>query len=167
MDFFNSLLEKKFAAVLAATGAYLATLSFKKRRQSFRRHVGANTNIIEFQRSTTNMGGRLRFTVNVAVLSAAVAAKNGDDVERLGASDGHLRQRVGSLMGAGDKWWTIEAGTNADRLADEVVAALRENVLPYLDRHSSDEALRRLWESGWSPGLTTLQRERCLGALCG
>ena len=160
-------MEQKFAAVLAAAGAYLATHGFRKRRQSFRRHVGANSNIVEFQRSKANKEDSLRFTLNVAVLSAAVAARNGVDVEKLGASEGHLRERIGSITGAADKWWPIEIGTDADTLADEVVAALQADVLPYLDRYSTDDALRRLWESARSPGLTEVQRQRCLAALSG
>jgi hypothetical protein len=163
----QSDLEEEFAAVLAATGAHLGALGFKKRRRSFRKKSGANIQLLEFQRSTTNEEGRLCFTLNVAVLSAAVAAKNGDDLDKLSASDGHLRERVGTLMGAGDKWWTIDETTTAEALADEVVATVRTIVLPYLDDHTTDDALRELWESGRSPGLTALQRERCLAALGG
>lgn len=163
----ESGLEERLAAVLAATGVCLAPLGFKKRRQSFRRQVGPNANIIEFQRSTTNESGRLRFTLNVAVLSAAVAAKNGQDMEKLGASDGHLRERIGNITGVGDKWWTIDDRTDANALADEVVVAVRDTVMPHLDAHSSDDALRKLWTTGRSPGLTKVQRQRCLAALSG
>jgi hypothetical protein len=160
-------LEDKFAAVMAATGAALAPLGFKKRRKSFRKQVGANTCLIEFQRSTANEEGRLRFTLNLAILSAAVAAKNGQEVEKLGAWDGHLLERVGALMGGGDKWWRIERTTDADMLTDEVVTAVRNIAVPFLDRHASDDALRALWESGQSPGLTAVQRQRNLAALTG
>lgn len=160
-------LEDKFAAVLTAMGAALAPLGFKKRRRSFRIQIGANTCVIESQRSTANEEGCLRFTLNLAVLSAAVAAKNDQKVEKLGAWDGHLQERIGVLTGAGDKWWRIERTTDADMLAAEVVTAVRNIAVPFLDRHASDDTLRALWETGQSPGLTAVQRQRNLAALTG
>jgi hypothetical protein len=160
-------LDEKFARVVDATGVSLATLGFKKRRQSFRKTAGPNIAIVDFQRSNANEPGRLRFTVNVAVLSAAVAAEHGVDLDKLSASDGHLRERIGSLLEKGDWWWEIDTTTNVETLAGEVAAAIRDRAIPYLDSCSDDEALRTLWRTGRSPGLTEVQRKRFLAALGG
>jgi hypothetical protein len=163
----KSDLEEKFARVVDATGGLLVPLGFKRRRQSFRRAVGPNVAVVDFQRSNANEASRLRFTVNVAVLSAVVAAANGSNVDKLGASDGHLRERIGSLLGKGDLWWNIEPDTNLETLCDEVASAVRDCAVPYLDDHADDDALRRLWQSGQSPGLTEVQRVRYLTGLGG
>lgn len=161
------VLEEKFARVLYATAQMLVPLGFKKRRLSFRRPVTSNVAVVEFQRSNANGCGRLRFTVNVAVLSAAVTAVNGGNVDKMGASEGQLRERIGNLMGKGDLWWEVGPDTNAEALSTEVASALRDYAVPYLDGYAGDDALRTLWQSGRSPGLTQVQRVRCLSALGG
>jgi hypothetical protein len=158
-------LELKFAAAMDLIGEHLASLGFKRRRQSFRKHVGPNIMILEFQRSSTNNEGRLRFTLNLAIISAAVAACEDQDIRKLSASEGHLRERIGGLTGEGDKWWLIDSGTDTDALTHEIAASIRSNVLPFLDSHSTDADLKTLWESGRSPGLTEKQRRRYLDAL--
>lgn len=160
-------LEEKFAAVTDAVGRLLLPLGFKKRRHSFRRVVGPNVGIVDFQRSNANGSGYFRFTVNVAVLSLAVCAANGGKVDKLGASDGHLRERIGSLMSKGDLWWDIEPDTDLEALINEMASAVRDYAVPYLEDHVGDDALRALWKSGRSPGLTEVQRSRYLTALGG
>jgi hypothetical protein len=49
------------------------------------------------------------------------------------------QQRIGQVLPDGqDKWWQLEAGQRTNDVADEVVAAVREYVLPAMLREIRD-----------------------------
>ena len=68
-------------------------------------------------------------------------------------------QRLGHLLPEHrDIWWSIDADTSLEDLGQEIQRTLIELAIPELERYMCDEALRDLWLSGISPGLTDFQR---------
>lgn len=77
----------------------------------------------------------------------------------------HWRQRIGNLMpNPSDRWWDV-SDASVGEVSKTVAATVVQYGLPALDAIDSVDALRALWESGRSPGLTEQQRRRNLAAL--
>ena len=88
------------------------------------------------------------------------------DPGKVGASEAHLRERIGFLLQpSSDHWWVLTAATDARVVANEVAASVVEAGLPYLNAYGTDESLLALWQSGRSPGLTERQRLRFMALL--
>jgi hypothetical protein len=64
-----------------------------------------------------------------------------------------------------DKWWVAQSLTDATAIGDELAASIQKWGLPALKALSSPGALVQLWQTGVSPGLTAMERERCLKKL--
>jgi hypothetical protein len=43
---------------------------------------------------------------------------------------GYWHSRIGEVTGAGDTWWTVGAGDDAERAVEEVTASIRNYGLP-------------------------------------
>lgn len=63
-----------------------------------------------------------------------------------------------------DRWWDV-SDASVGEVSKTVVTTVVRYGLPALDAIDSVEALRALWESGRSPGLTEQQRRRNLAML--
>jgi hypothetical protein len=80
--------------------------------------------------------------------------------------DCQWRQRLGFLMpNHRDEWWSIEAATSIESLGKRICESLENLAIPEIDRYIQDQALRDLWLSGHSPGLTNFQRLMNLSVL--
>lgn len=66
-----------------------------------------------------------------------------------------------------DNWWEISSEGEAIKVGKEIAEILEESALPQFATISSTEGLKRLWETGRSPGLTEYQRQQFLKALNG
>jgi hypothetical protein len=97
--------------------------------------------LIGFQKDRHSDRDAVRFTVNLKVVShhAWDAIREGSPWrserpsanEALSGLPGAWSTRIGFLMPAhGDYWWELRAGDPTDRLAPEVVAAVRTHALP-------------------------------------
>jgi hypothetical protein len=64
-----------------------------------------------------------------------------------------------------DIWWSSATVGESSSVAAEIVRCVEQFGLPALAQVSTVPALRRLWESGCSPGLTDHQRARYLQQL--
>lgn len=139
----------------------LAAHGFAKRGQTFYLFDHGNWGLINFQRGRSAAPGATEFTVNLGIASARLSRRR--DAEwrtwRPAEYECDWRMRLGHLMApARDKWWTITASTNLDELAGELLDPIETLAVPEIRRFISDEALRDLWLSGRSPGLTNAQR---------
>lgn len=140
-------------ARLKAKMRSLPGYSWRGRIFSFTRN--GNVGLIEFQRhhrdSTKDRG---LFTINLGVRSQLLyeyqlLLGNWMPRDKPESCDCHYCERVGFLLPEKrDKWWSIDALTNTEDLADELFLIVRETVHPTLEEFVSDEALRDLWLSG-------------------
>ena len=159
-------LENEFRKVTAAATELLKPLGFKKRGRTLYRSSDRNLALVEFQRSTTNARENLKLTVNVGIVSGYLANRHELDLRKAGAADAHLRTRIGTFLSEPhDKWWELHASENSDVAIAEILTLLKHRVVPYLDAHTTDDALIALWETGQSPGLTSTLRTRYLAEL--
>lgn len=152
--------------VIAQTAARLSADGFKKSGNTFRRVFDSGAALIEFQKSRGNTGDTLSFTINLAVVCGPLLEPDGLTLQKARAINGHLRQRIGVLLpDRQDKWWEIDAATDANALATEVANTIGDIAVPYLLRYVDPHDLMVLWETGQAPGLTEGARVRDLRML--
>lgn len=136
----------------------------RSRARFYTRHHG-NWGVIEFQKSQRTDKKHLVFTINLGIASARLQQfYSGNSILRdLKIDACHWNERIGALLpGKPDKWWTIADGTHVDDLCTEIQSILVDVASVEIERYICDEALRELWLSGRSPGLTNFQRLRNL-----
>lgn len=162
-----SALSDSYRLVVQRVSERLRSIGFKGRGGVFRLLQDGNCALIEFQRSTKNSDEQLVFTVNVGVIYGALLDPERLNIESGTAMHAHLRQRLGMLLPLpkSNKWWVIDGGTDAGSLGSEIQDLIEKFAVPYLRQYVKTEAIRLLWESGRSPGITEGERARLLARL--
>jgi hypothetical protein len=123
---------------------------FRRSGSTFRRSLTGCVHVVNVQAGRRFLEGK--FTLNVGVFFPAAH----DQVRELlrwdpgpGGPSEHectVRRRIGELLNVEDHWWTLSPG-DCDRVVDEVRLAVRDVVLPWLER-CSDGAVARQEASG-------------------
>lgn len=141
-------------------GPFMKHEGFLRRGQSFIREGLESWAIVHFQRSSKSDAAEILFTVNLGVASKRLCDFFGIQVKGKNSIDtSHWRQRLGILATGGvDHWWSIDGETDITSLGSELVRMIRDRGIPIIEALSEDAALRDLWISGVSPGLTRAQR---------
>ena len=161
-------LDAAFKQIVDTTAGRLKPLGFKKSRATFRKLCDGNSGLIEFQRSLANTREKVSFTVNLAVICGRLLDPEYQSVERAGALDGHLLERIGTLLPVRtDTWWVIEAETDVSALALEVAGIIETIGAPYVERYIHTEDLITAWKAGKSLGTGEFTRARYLAELSG
>jgi hypothetical protein len=141
-------------------------VGFKRTGLVFMRSRDDVIHLVSVQKSKYSTANAVTFAVNLGVASRHLLQVLGDEARRPTVDRCHWRVRLASIRDrARECWWTIDAATNADSIASEVIESLEAIGLPALDLLSSEVALRDLWLEGRSPGLTSVQRLMNLSAL--
>lgn len=158
---------QKYHEVFEACEPQLIKHGFSRRSTTYRIVEDGNCGIIEFQRSRKDSTQKLCFTVNIGVVYGRLL-NHPESLTKSRIIDAHLRQRIGHLMPCRrDMWWDISQQTESEELAKEVCRTLTEFAVPYILQYLSVDAIRTLWASGQSPGLTELQRKEYLSMIGG
>ena len=154
-----------YSQLLASIGKRLNPLGFRKHGGKFLRKVSFGSLVISFQKSLKSTKDDIYFTADISILHTGLAKRLAD----LGFStmvSSHYRQRVGLLLSPPrDQWWRISGSVKPCVLESDVWNVLENHAVPDLLQFKSEDALRDLWQSGRSPGLTEGQRIICLAAL--
>jgi hypothetical protein len=153
--------KKAFNEILKRCTLALRTHDFSRRGQTLYRTVSGNWGLIAFQKSKWNTADSIEFTVNLGIFSARLADffSATETRSRPSVWDCHWRQRLGHLSSERrDIWWPINVNTSLEDLGQEIQGIIIKLAVPELERYVRDEALRDLWLSGISPGLTDFQR---------
>ena len=141
---------------------------FSGRGSTFHLERSGSWGLVGVQKSQESRKDRVRFTVNLGVTSGRLQrfAARASHGSRPTVEDCHWQERLGFLLpDPQDRWWTIDPAHTVEALAPELVAQVLEVGVPEVEKYLSDEALRDLWLSGRSPGLTELERLQNLAAL--
>jgi hypothetical protein len=158
-----------YNALLRALAPVLAAYQFRRRGNRFAALKSDCYWVVGFQKSLRHSTSEsLRFTINLGVLSRAIAELRHLDYNRDVPSDPdcHLRSRIGQLLDEpDDRWWIIDRETDLALLFSTHRDLLEERVFPYFEGIGSDRGLRELWLSGQSPGATEVERLRNLAVL--
>ena len=156
------------AFILKTIAPVLRELGFDHKDDMFYLRREGNVALVEFQKSRESKPDAILFTVNLGILSSRLLEFFSD---RSPSSEPlfdqcHWQMRLGFLMPEQqDKWWTLTLATDTEILGQELASVLHNIAMPVIEQHIRDEALRDLWLSGQSPGLTDIQRLMNLSVL--
>lgn len=146
----------------------LAPLKFRRRRHTFFADRNDVLWIVNIQKSIKSTKEALIVTVNLGILARSLAERTDGNSGHAEIWDCHWRSRLGHLMPENsDRWWRVASEEEASETAREVTLLLAEYGLPILEDLDSTDRLAALWETGKSPGLTAVQRDRYLSQLRG
>jgi len=143
----------------------LKPAGFRKAGSTFSADTNDVVLFVQLQSSSKTTGAKLVATVNLGVFSRTIATRLGN-MRKPNILDGQWQERIGLLIeGRRDKWWEISSNDEAMEVGEEIARILLQAALPQFQRISSSNGLKRLWETGKSPGLTEYQRLQYLKAL--
>jgi hypothetical protein len=123
---------------------------FRRERGNFWLHRDGNWGLFHFQKSQFSSADDVRFTVELGAASERLRnyVPWWAEGRRPTITDCLVRERIGSLAGQDDHWWTIGRDTALDGLGSDVRRYLTEYGLPFLRPLLSDEGLLDYY---WSP----------------
>jgi hypothetical protein len=151
--------------VLLALAVLLRSRGYIKSGSTFRLRTLDTIFIISLQSSDSSTSTLAKVTVNLGVHVPALQDPQRPE-KNPSASSVHWHERIGRLMPEKrDIWWSIHSAEEAASVAPIITRCVEQFGIPALAEVSTVQALKRLWESGCSPGLTEVQRVRHLQAL--
>jgi hypothetical protein len=154
------------APVLAQLQAALAPRGFRAAGMLFHRELEDVVHLVELQGTQEENAAHIAVTINLGVFAPALVDPDIRDYIRPSIPQAHWRERIGILMPQRrDKWWSIENAGQAAAVGAEIVVSVEAYGLAPLGRIPDIAALRRIWETGASPGLSDYQRRRHLERL--
>lgn len=116
----------------------LKQAGFRKNSTHFWKKDGEALQVINIQSSSWNNSAFGRFTLNIGVHFAEVAAMLPKTLPMRDPPKEYcclIRRRVGMLLPAGgDHWWKVTPETDADAVASELSGVLKEYVFPWLEK---------------------------------
>ena len=157
--------ESLLKPVLTVLSATLKPRGYVRSGSTVRLRNSDTVCIISLQSSTSSISALAKVTVNLGVHVPAFQGPERPE-ESPSTWSTHWHQRIGHLLPAKDDvWWSIHTVEEGTSIAAEIVGCIERFGLPALAQVSTLSALRQLWESGRSPGLTQAQRVRFLQQL--
>lgn len=159
--------DDAYRLLVARLTTALKPKGFAGRGGSFLLERGGNLLVVGLQKSQKTSRESISCTVNLGVASGRLLRFfSVPRVHRRVPSVCHWTERLGFLLpGSADRWWTLEAGTDPSPVIQDLEESLLSSGLPALEEVQPDGALKALWMSGRSPGLTDLQRLKYLSVL--
>jgi len=138
----SSEIGKKIDEVTSGElAARLKEHGFRKKARTFHRRTDESTCIVNVQASVSNAGSAGSFTLNLGVYFPGIEEPltGGAPCDPPREYDCTLRPRLGGLMAdsKGDRWWSINAGTELAALSREVAEAWRVYGRPWLDMNAT------------------------------
>lgn len=154
------------APVLAQLQAALAPHGYCAAGTLFQRELAQVVHLVELQSTQEEGAAHIAVTVNLGVFAPALVDADIREYIRPSIPQAHWRERIGILMPQRrDRWWSIENAAQAAAAGAEIAVCVEQYGLPPLARIPDIAALRRIWETGASPGLSDYQRRRHLERL--
>jgi hypothetical protein len=138
--------------ISTAVTPFLKGLGYRKHGRRFFLADELSTAHIKFQSSQWNHAELTRFTINLGRYFESIARRNGEEVVLDSTKQRHMHVgiRIGHLLPQqADHWWSIGNDDDVPKVASEVVAALRDFGLPYLESVASIKGVARF--AGYTP----------------
>lgn len=146
----------------------LKPLGFHKRNLTFLREANGVVQIISLQKSTSSTNAIVKVTANAGLWLCELAPVRAGVPDKPDLWAAHWQVRVGTLSPEKDDlWWSVRSDDEACAVGADLAERIVSHVLPEMQRLSSRDAIIQLWQSGASPGLTGLERDRFLAKLLG
>ena len=154
------------APVLAQLQSALAPRGYRAAGTLFQRQLAEVVHLIELQSTQEQDAAHIAVTINLGVFAPKLVDRDIRDYIRPSIPQAHWRERIGILMPERrDKWWPIENVEQAAAAGAEIAVSVENYGLGPLAKIPDLAALRRIWETGASPGLSDYQRRRHLERL--
>jgi len=147
------------ASIIARLDRELVPKGFNRKKATWNREQGPLVEVIDIQ---TNKGGDA-VTMNVGVLSRPTyfACWGRDAKSFIEEPFCTVRARVGQLLDNKDRWW----GVSSVMGAEEMIGCLGAQVLPFLERMRSLDAMRDWLASTGIPSLKSPLSSICFAVL--
>jgi hypothetical protein len=136
-DLIDADSSKKIDLLLKAHIApFLKARKFTRKGRHFWRDNGSVIDTLNVQKSQWNSGADARFCINLGLIWPEVEASiwNKDRTSHPSADRSTVGVRLGKLITGRDYWWDVFLKTNLDDLSLEIVKALTDHALPWLER---------------------------------
>ncbi|MCG7754319.1 DUF4304 domain-containing protein [Flavihumibacter cheonanensis] len=144
--------------------AVLKERQFKKRGPVFSYSNGDLTYFIGIQSSRSSTADVLKVTVNTEITSSLILKLN--DTSLPIENQRHYTRRIGSYLNdQQDKWWIVDSQQSAEITARDIIAIIKDKVLPNFEALGTTNDLARLWKNGGYIGITEGQRKHFLTLL--
>lgn len=163
-------ITKKIRAITSLLTEPLKKAGFKRHGMDFSRQFNESLQVVNVQLSKWNSRDSGKFTLNIGVHFSDIAKLIfGSDPMPANPKEPRclIRARVGMLMpGDGDKWWTVTAKTDEERVAEEVIAACVDCVLPWLEQFKTisnvdwKSSKKLVWHT-WSEAAANILLDDC------
>jgi hypothetical protein len=160
----NQILDE----VLGKVTSLLGESDYKKSARNFIAVEDGVARVVLFQTNQLKKPEQARFTLGVLITSVAFheAYSGAPFPKNPGSAEPVVQAGVGQLLPGGEQvWWSLKPGVSSRLIAQEVEALLRDPVLPFLARFTSEATLLDELEHGAGlPGFSAM-RERCRAVL--
>ena len=115
---------------------FMKTQSFRRKGRHFWREHGRVIDVLNLQKSQWNDGREARFCINLGLVWPEVQAGiPGRFVSNPPSADNcTVRLRLGHLLTGKDYWWSVSDATPVEQLGAEIVQALTEHALPWMEK---------------------------------
>jgi hypothetical protein len=154
------------AQVLDDLKRLLGPLGYRKAGALFSLDFHDVVHLVGVQSSQASTAKQTQLTIDLGVFAPALVDSDVREHTKPSIAEAHWRQRLGFVMPERqDRWWSIASAAEARSVGAQMAAALATHGLKALAGIPDLGALKRLWNSGSSPGLTERQRQRCLERL--
>lgn len=138
---------------------FFKNLEFNYKGNTFILYNNEILKLLHFQKSYKSSVNEIIFTINIGIASFILFKFFSYNIVKPKIEDCHWRQRLGFFLPKkNDLWWKINGETNIILIFDELKNYFENYVNPEIKKYSNNIALRDLWLSGKSPGLTDFQR---------
>lgn len=123
-----------------------------------------NCGLIAFKKSSSSTKDAIRFTIDVGiVLGILMPPPLSERLKTCTILDAQSHKRIGFLMSVPrDVWWTVRDGQDCSDICREVLAAVEQWAVPFVEQFISPGAIAQLWSEGKSHGLTDVTRQEYL-----
>jgi len=152
----DEVIKLGLADILKANG-------YKKTGRNWHKPIRNNWLIVNVQASSGNIGGEGKFTINLGVYQAEIAALAGDSPinGKPKEYESTISERLGILAYGRDHWWLVNRASSLKEIAADVVEKMGSFGIPWLNSHSEASQISAALEN--SPSLHAV----CAALVCG
>lgn len=151
----------RYKLLLVDISKGLKEIGFTKKSDTFYIYKSNKWGLINLQKSKNSSNDIVSFTINIGICSNSLRRTvdhsqidTKPEVEKC-----HWNARIGSLMtGSPDFWWQLSNSSTLEQAAKDVIASIKDIVLPAIDKRISDEDLIKEWMEGNYAGTTQVKR---------
>ena len=115
---------------------FLKAQGFKKSGRNWHKEIDNNWHIVNVQASSGNFASEGKFAINLGVYNAEIESYCGNCLSgKPKEYDSTIRIRLGATDSSSDYWWEIDARSDLQDIAIDVVQKLESEGMPWLEDH--------------------------------